>query len=160
MLFHLGKDEQDILKKLFETKDSSKIREFIDNRLDGVGVDVDAWWYDEPYNLRIGIEVDNKEYDSGHASKFVNEDTVINAQSQCPNIQKSLAICERLTGQLDPWTYETVGSSYKQNADYKSALSNYEKALSIREINDPLDNDLLTVFTREEVLELRSIVVN
>lgn len=93
MLFHLDKNEQEIIKKLFETKDSSKIREFIDNRLDEVGVDADAWWYDEPYNLRMGIEVDNKEYDSGHASEFVYEDTIINAQSQCPNIHYMEHVC-------------------------------------------------------------------
>lgn len=75
-------------------------------------------------------------------------------------LRKSLSIRERLTGQVDPWTLETIGSIYKQNEDYGSALSAYEKALREREMNDPLDDNLLTAFTRDEVSDLRSIIKN
>lgn len=103
MLFHLEKEEQETIKAMFKKKDVSSIRDFIDDRWS----DADPWWYDEPYNLHMSIEVDGKvvesEAGSAHASAFVHEDSVINAQSRCPSLSYLRRICN--DAEEDPEDY-------------------------------------------------------
>ena len=141
MLFHLNKDEQELLKQLFESKDSSKIREFIDNRQDEDGADADAWWYDEPYNLHMGIEVDGEEYESGHASDFVNEDTVINAMSLCPNVHYLEYICEE-AGE-DPEDYYDGNEILNITAGNETAEQMLEDAAFWDEYAEKCEKDIL-----------------
>ena len=90
MLYHLDKEEEEAIKKLFEAGDASGIREFVEERSE----DVDAWWYDDPIELQMSIEVDEEEYGYGPAGDFVNEDTMISTLSQCPNISYMGYVCE------------------------------------------------------------------
>ena len=141
ILFHLNKDEQELLKQLFESKDSSKIREFVDKRQDEEGADADAWWYDEPYNLHMGIEVDGEEYESGHASDFVNEDTAINAQSSCPNVHYLESICEE-AGE-NPEEYYEGNEILKVTAGNETSEQMLEEAAFWNENAEKCEKELL-----------------
>ena len=96
------------------------------------------------------------------AYDFYSLGIIYNRQNKGENalayLEKSSCIRERLTGYPDPWVCETIGSIYKQKKDYPSASKAYEKALSVREKNDPLGMDLLTEFARDEVSELHRML--
>ena len=98
LLFHLEKEEQEKVKRLFEKKDSASIRDFVEELEDERGCDANPWWYDEPYNLHMSIEVDGEivesESGSAHASAFVHGGSLISAQSLCPNLHYLKRICE------------------------------------------------------------------
>ena len=96
MVFHLEKEEQEKVKQLLEQNDYSALRDFIEELEDERGCDADSWWYDEPFNLRMSIEVDGEiiESESSHASAFVNGDSMINAQSLCPTLRYLNRICD------------------------------------------------------------------
>ena len=96
MVFHLEKEEQERVKQLFEQNDYSALRDFVEELEDERGCDADPWWYDEPFNLRMSIEVDGEiiESESSHASAFVNGDSMINAQLLCPTLRYLNRICD------------------------------------------------------------------
>lgn len=76
-LFHLNPEDIDKIKKMFEDADHSAIRKFIDEQ------DIcSVRWFEEPYNVRMGIEANGEPIDDGgHASRFINTESMINAAS-------------------------------------------------------------------------------
>ena len=64
---------------MFEKNDSEGIRQFTDDCYDSYDNEPcpGAWWYDEPYNLHLSIDVDGECIHSGHASDLVHEESMV-----------------------------------------------------------------------------------
>jgi len=89
-LFHLNPEDVDKVKKMFEDEDQSAIREFIDEQNM-----CSVRWFEEPYNVRMSIEVNGEPIDDGgHGSRFIYEDSMINASSECPTLQYMTELSE------------------------------------------------------------------
>ena len=87
-LFHLSEENRLKVIELFKNGDAHAIREILDETEYTSGL-----WYDEPYNLHFSIDIDGECIQSGHASEFVHDGSMISAQALCPTLEYCNRIC-------------------------------------------------------------------